>query len=118
MPFIQEIHHASRMYLRNPLITGMALLALALGIGANSAIFSVVYATLLRPLPVRDVDSLVTIAMASEKLRVTGAQPALSSYWKYQREGRFFESLAAAAPGTATFGDLGDTTVKLWRITA
>jgi hypothetical protein len=106
------------MYLRNPLIAGLALLALALGTGANSAIFSVVYAALLRPLPVRDVDSLVTIALVSEKLRVTGAQPEISSYWKYQREGRFFDSLAAAAPGTATFGDQGDTTVKLWRITA
>lgn len=117
-PLIQDIRYAGRMYLRNPLIAGLALLALALGTGANSAIFSVVYAALLRPLPVRDVDSLVTIALASEKLRVTGAQPDLSSYWKYRREGRFFDSLAAAAPGTAAFGNQGDTTVKLWRVTA
>lgn len=113
----QDFRYAGRMYLRNPLMTGAALLALALGTGANSSIFSVVYAALLRPLPVRNAESLVTIALVSEKLRVTGAQPALSSYWKYRREGRFFDSLAAAAPGTATFGNQGET-VKLWRITA
>ena len=117
-PLIQDIRYACRMYLRNPLITGIALLALALGTGANSAIFSVVYAALLRPLPVRDVDSLATIAMVSEKLHVTGAQPSLAAYWKYQREGRFFDALAAAVPGTSVFGAQGDRTVKLWRVTA
>ncbi len=115
---IQDLRFAFRMYRRDPLLTGLALLALALGTGANSAFFSVVYAALLRPLPVRDVDSLATIALASESLRVTGAQPTLPLYWEYRREGRFFDSVAAAAPGTAAFGDQGDTTIKLWRVSS
>ena len=101
--FVQEIRCACRMFLRNPAVAVVAILALALGTGANSAIFSVVYAALLRPLPVRNVDRLVSIAMVSEKLRVSGAQPGLSAYWKYRRDGRFHDSIAAAAPGTATF---------------
>ena len=75
---IGDIRFAVRMLLRNPGVTAVAVLALALGTGANSAIFSVVYAVLLRPLPVRDVDRLVTVAMVSEKLHVTGTQPGFS----------------------------------------
>ena len=113
-----DIRFAARMLLRNPGVTAVAVLALALGTGANSAIFSVVYAVLLRPLPVQDVDRLVTLAMVSEKLHVVGAQPGFSIYAKWRQQGGFFESIAAAAPGTATFSDRGDTTVKFWRVSA
>jgi len=115
---IQDLRYAWRMLLRNPSITLVAVLALALGTGANTAIFSVIYAALLRPLPVHDADRLVTIALVSEKLRVTGAQPGLSTYWKYREEARFFDSIAAAAPGTGSLSGERDTTLKLWRVTA
>jgi putative ABC transport system permease protein len=115
---LQDLRYAGRMLLRNPAITAVAVLALALGTGANSAIFSVVYAALLRPLPVRHPDRLVTVALTSEKLRVTGAQPSLSTYWKFQQARQFHEAIAAAAPGTATFSAEGNTTVKFWRVSA
>ena len=67
----QDVHFALRTMWKSPRITATVLLTLALGIGANTAIFSVVNATLLRPLPFHDSEQLVTL---SADLRGLGAQ--------------------------------------------
>jgi putative ABC transport system permease protein len=91
----QDARYAMRMLLKNPGFTLVATLALALGIGANTAIFSVVNAVMIRPLPYRDASRLV---MVWENNRSRGkpqnvVSPANFLDWKEQSDA--FEDMAA-----------------------
>ena len=59
--FLSDLRFGLRQLSRNPVVSGVCVLTLALGIGANAAIFSAVHAVLLRPLPFRDPDRLVLV---------------------------------------------------------
>src|SRR5436309_5154765 len=86
---------AFRQLLKNPGFTAVAVLTLALGIGANTAIFSFVNAILLRPLPFKDPDRLVmvyTSYLANDSHKNWVAAPTLD---EWRKQSAIFEGLAA-----------------------
>ena len=90
-----DLRFALRQLCKSPGFTTTAVLTLALGIGANTAVFSVVDAVLLKPLPYRNADRLVMIAQELPKETV----PAFDTYREYEvwnRYSKSFEKLAAA----------------------
>jgi putative ABC transport system permease protein len=98
----EDVSYGLRSMVRNPGLTATAVLTLALGIGANTAMFSVVNAVLLRPLPYRDPDRLVTIRAQIPHLNIYGAFVEYNTYGDWWRaRSRSFEALSAFSPGSA-----------------
>src|ERR1700719_1673086 len=93
--FWQDLQYALRMLRKNPGFTAVAVITLALGIGANAAIFSVVNGVLLRPLPFRDPGRLVW-AWAKINDNPTAAF-SIPDYLDYRDRNHTFEDLAAVS---------------------
>ena len=103
----QDIGYAVRMLRRTPAFTAAALLTLALGIGANSAIFSVVHGVLLESLPYRDAHRLHHLQMLyPDGTKYTGF--SAPDFMSVRQETQAFERLEAFATGTQTLTGLGE----------
>src|SRR4051812_6975306 len=81
---VEDLRHAARMLRQNPGFTAAAIAALALGIGANTAIFSVLNTVLLKPLPYPDPNRLVMFVNAAPQGSFPGASPTKFNVWRRQ----------------------------------
>ena len=90
-----DFRYSVRTMLRNPSFTVVAILTLALGIGATTAVFSVVNGVLLRPLPYVDPDRLVWIHDGMTKFDRTGWSACVADFLVWRKRSHSFESLAA-----------------------
>ena len=89
----QDVRYGARMLRKNPGFTLVAVLTLALGIGANTAIFSVVNAVLLRPLPFHDPGRLCLVTESIPSFPSIG--PSYQNYTDFRDQAKSFEGLAA-----------------------
>ena len=92
---LQDLRYGARMLLKNPGFTSIAVLTLALGIGANSAIFSVLNAVLWQRLPYKDPERLVIVWETIPKTGLTENTPAPFNYYAWREQSLVFENLAA-----------------------
>ncbi len=93
-PVLQDLRFGIRILLRNWSFTATAILALALGIGATSAIFSVIYGVLLKPLPYRDASQLVRVYENDpvEGFQMFPLSPA--DFFDYRKQNTVFQDIA------------------------
>jgi predicted permease len=103
-----DVRYGLRMLAKNPAFTAIAVLALALGIGANSAIFSVVNAILLRPLPYKSPDQLVVIWENATHLGFPKDTPSPANFLDWRQQSTLFEGMAAFAERSFNLTGVGE----------
>jgi predicted permease len=111
--FVMEIRYSLRALRRNPMFTAVALLMIAIGIGANTAVFSVVNSVLLKPLNYPNAEQLVSlhqIAPGAPGLAdfESGLHLSPSMYFTYAEHNRTFQSLGVWDTGTASVTGLAE----------
>jgi predicted permease len=106
---MNDLKFACRQLLKNPGFTTVAVLTLALGIGANTAIFSAVDAVLIRPLPFADADRLVMVW--DDNTRQTGTRKFFSTppeWHQWRQHNTVFTDIAASQPADAILSNDGE----------
>jgi predicted permease len=105
----QDLHYALRSLRRSPGFTAVAILALALGLGATTAVFTIVNGTLLRPLPFPDPERLLLISYEPRTGPFDNG-PGLSDrhYLEFQHQNQAFEDVATFSGNSVTIAGAGD----------
>ena len=104
---LQDIRYGARMLAKHKAFTTVAVLTLALGIGANTAIFSVVNELLLRPLPYRDADRVMMLWEVTPEGREQNTT-SRKNFMSWREQGKSFETIAAFSDQRANLTGAGD----------
>src|SRR5215472_1192913 len=109
----RDARHGMRTLLRNPLFSVVALFTIAIGIGANTAVFSVVNSVLLRPLPYPKAEELVGVWQTAPGAAglanfASGLRLSPSMYFTYAEHSRAFQALGVWFSGTASVTGVGE----------
>jgi putative ABC transport system permease protein len=108
MAISTQLKHVVRRLRRSPIFTSMTLVTLAVGIGANAAIFSVVEGVLLKPLPYPHPEELVGVWHTAPGINVKELNSAPSLYFTYREEGRTFQDIGLWREGAASITGLAE----------
>ena len=95
---VQDLRYGLRMLVRNPGFAVVAIVTMALGIGANTALFSVVNGVLLKSLPFKDPDRVILVLETNPKLPPPGANCSTLNYRDWKEQNHSFEILSARQP--------------------
>jgi putative ABC transport system permease protein len=108
--FRQDLRHGARMLRKNPAFTIVAVLTLALGIGANTAIFSVVNSVLLKPLPYHEPNRIVMLWTDNPKANLGFHElpPVPPDLLEWRAQAKSFEQIAGIRPQSAELSEQGD----------
>ncbi len=102
---MNDLRYTFRMLRKTPLFTAAVVLTVALGIGATTAIFTVVNAVMLRPLPYADPDRLVWVAERNDRLNLATFSASVLNYLSWKEQAHSFDALGAV--GFASFNLTG-----------
>ena len=105
---LQDLRYGLRTLAKNPAFTTIAIVALALGIGANSAIFSVVDAVVLRPLPFKHPEQLVVVWENAAHLGFPRNTPSPANFLDWQKQAQAFTGMAAMTERSFNLTGVGE----------
>ncbi len=115
--FLQDLRFALRLFARNPWFAALAVVALALGIGANTAVFSVVNAVLIKPLPFPDPDALVAVYDTQPFCPTCPA--SFPKYVDWRDQNAVFDAIGGSSPGNSILTGRGNPErIRTARVTA
>src|SRR5687768_8592075 len=100
--FLQDIRYALRTFKRSAGLTAVIVASLAIGIGANTAVFSVVNALLLKPLPYPDPDRLAVLWLRSPGINIPQDWPSPGQFIDIKNENRSFDEMSISQGRSGT----------------
>jgi putative ABC transport system permease protein len=104
---LQDVRFGARLLHKNIGFTMVAVLTLALAIGANTAIFSVINAVLLRPLPYKDADQLIAITTSNVQKGIKGLAVSFTKVTRVKEQTRTLQGIVASLAVNASFSNRG-----------